>query len=119
MKIYDAAVFAGADRIRGFPAIPARGGTCIRAAGYEVEVIDIEGHSPDSRVFKVGSYLFTGDILSAGRIGTSSSPEAVVKLVDNIRTRLLNLPDDTLVLPGHGPPTTIAVERGWNPELTG
>lgn len=119
LKIYDAAIFAGNERIKDFPAIPAKGGTCIRAAGFEVEVIDIEGHSPDSRVFKVGSYLFTGDVLSAGRIGTSNTSEAGLRLTENISSRLLNLPGDTLVLPGHGPPTTISVERSLNPELSG
>ena len=119
LKIYDAAIFAGNDSVKGFPAIPVSGGTCIRTSGYEVDVIDIEGHSNDSRVFKVGSYVFTGDVLSAGRIGTSPSSEAGQRLVETIRTRLLNLPDDTLVLPGHGPPTTISVERSWNPGLAG
>lgn len=117
LKVYSATVYAGNNTINGFPAVPVTGGTCLNATGMDVEIINVEGHSGDSRVYKVGSYLFTGDILSAGRIGSSPSPASRKILIESIRTNLMLLDGEILILPGHGPPTTVEVERRWNPDL--
>ena len=68
---------------------------------------------------KIVNHVFTGDALFAGSIGRSdfhnSDPEA---LLEGIRSRLLPLPDETIVHSGHGPDTTIGRERKTNPFLT-
>jgi glyoxylase-like metal-dependent hydrolase (beta-lactamase superfamily II) len=57
-----------------------------------------------------------GDVLFAGSIGRSDFPGGDGQLlVSGIRSRLFNLPDETRVLPGHGPETTIGIERLRNP----
>jgi glyoxylase-like metal-dependent hydrolase (beta-lactamase superfamily II) len=66
----------------------------------------------------VTSTLLTGDVLFAGSIGRTDLPggdHAV--MLRSLRDRVLPLPDDTWVLPGHGPDTTIARERATNPFL--
>ena len=66
----------------------------------------------------VGSTLLAGDVLFAGSIGRTDlhggDPDAMMR---SLAGKVLPLPDDTLVLPGHGPPTTIGRERRSNPFL--
>ena len=62
--------------------------------------------------------LFSGDTLFAGGIGRTDFPGgSYVRLLDSIQQRLFALPDDTVVYPGHGDPTTIGEERRTNPFL--
>jgi hydroxyacylglutathione hydrolase len=89
-----------------------------RAGSLEFEVLHTPGHSPGGVSLKIGDHVFTGDALFAGSIGRSdfhnSDGDA---LLDGIKTRLLALPDDTVVHSGHGPATTIGRERTTNPFL--
>ncbi len=117
LKIYNASIIAGNETVMGFPATPVNGGSCLKPSGIDVEVIDVKGHSADSRVYRIGSFVFTGDVLSAGRIGSAPDAETRELLVNSIRAGLLSLPEDTLLLPGHGPPTTVQIEKNWNPDL--
>lgn len=90
-------------------------------AGIEFEPRAVPGHSPDSFVFHVALFqkLFGGDTLFAdGGIGRTDFPHGDHDLlIHSIREQLLSLPDDTEVLPGHGPPTTIGQEIVKNPYL--
>lgn len=64
--------------------------------------------------------IFTGDTLFAGGIGRTDFPGgSMEQLLNNIRTKILTLPDDTVVYPGHGPATTVGNEKHHNPFLTG
>ena len=64
--------------------------------------------------------LFAGDTLFNGSIGRTDLPGGdYATLIDSIQTRLMPLPDNTLVLSGHGPQTTIGQERAHNPFLAG
>ncbi|MCK5735544.1 MAG: MBL fold metallo-hydrolase [Spirochaetaceae bacterium] len=117
MKIYNPVIFAGNAEVLGFKANTVSGGMKIDSSGFLVEIIDVEGHSSDSRVYKVGHYIFTGDILSAGRIGSSPSSYSRDLLLQSIKTKIISLNEDLLILPGHGPPTTISAEIKWNPDF--
>jgi hydroxyacylglutathione hydrolase len=66
-----------------------------------------------------GNTLFTGDLLFAGSIGRTDLPGGDHRAMLRSLSRTLTLADDTLVLPGHGPQTTIGAERRSNPFLTG
>ena len=62
--------------------------------------------------------LIAGDTLFAGSIGRTDLPGGDSdQIIDSIQSRLLNLPDETQVIPGHGPATTIGTERKTNPFL--
>lgn len=89
-------------------------------AGLTIELLPVPGHSPDSFVFHVALFkkLFAGDTLFAGSIGRTDLPGGDHQLLlRGIRESLFPLPGATEVLPGHGPPTTIARERAGNPYL--
>ena len=88
-----------------------------------VGVLHTSGHSPGSLCFLIGGYLLTGDTLFNDTIGKTwpdesrSADENRVLLINNINSKLLSLPDTTLVLPGHGEQTTIGQEILTNPFL--
>jgi glyoxylase-like metal-dependent hydrolase (beta-lactamase superfamily II) len=84
------------------------------AAGWSILAIAVPGHSQDSIVYKIGNLLFTGDVLHAGMIGKTTSTFNTEALIQRIKDKLLQFPDETIVLPGHGPPSTIGTERKYN-----
>jgi len=83
-------------------------------------VSHIPGHSPDSIAFycpelSENGIVFVGDTLMAGGMGRTDLPGGSMSdLVNGIKTHLYTLPDDTLVLSGHGPETTIGNEKEHN-----
>ena len=82
----------------------------------ELEVIHTPGHSPGGVCFRHGDDLWVGDTLFAGSIGRTDLPGGSFEQLErSIRTRLFPLGDDLACLPGHGPATTIGVERLHNP----
>jgi glyoxylase-like metal-dependent hydrolase (beta-lactamase superfamily II) len=86
---------------------------------FYFDVLFMPGHSPGgiAIVFKEDSkvFCFSGDSLFAGSIGRYDFPGSDGRLlIDNIKTKLLTLPDDTIVYPGHGGRTTIAREKKMN-----
>ncbi len=93
----------------------AADGDEIAIGDTRVRVIHTPGHTPGSICLFVesngGPVLISGDTLFPGGPGRSDSPEALRQMVDSIATRLLTLPDDTAVFPGHGANTTIAAAR--------
>ncbi len=95
-------------------------GQTYEAAGMSFEIFEIPGHSAGHIVFvwKGGRpyYIFGGDVLFAGSIGRTDFPGgSFEELASGIHRKLFNLPDDSIVLPGHGDPTTIGEERRSNP----
>ncbi len=97
-----------------------REGDSYAAAGFEFEVLEAPGHSVGHVVFLWKGHspwvVFGGDVLFKQSIGRSDFPDGdAQQLVASIREKLFNLPDDTLVFPGHGPSTTIAEEKELNP----
>jgi len=95
-------------------------GTPYKAGSLEFEVLHTPGHSPGSVTLKIGKSLFTGDALFAGSIGRSDFDNSDgAALLEGIRTKLLVLGDEYLVLSGHGPVTTIGQERRYNPFVGG
>ena len=90
---------------------PLADGDQIAAGGNGVAVIHTPGHTPGSCCFLVGRYLLSGDTLFPGGPGHSDSPQELQQAIASITGRLYTLPDDTLVLPGHGEGTTIGRSR--------
>ena len=80
------------------------------------KVFHVPGHSPGGICLLSDGHLFVGDVLFAGSIGrTDLQGGDFNALVKGVRERLFNLPDETIVHPGHGPDTTIGRERKTNP----
>ena len=95
-----------------------REGDVVMLGDRRFSVIHTPGHTPGGICLIVDDVLFSGDTLFARSIGRSDFPGGAHRtLIESIRTKLLVLPDDTTVYPGHGPSTTIAIERSSNPWL--
>ena len=117
-KIYDADIYAFSPYIIDFPSIPIKDGDKFTAAsGIEVEVIEVPGHSSDSLIYHIGGMVFTGDVLAAGRVGNTKNSFSRALLLRSISEKLFSMPDTTLVLPGHGPPSNLKAEKMFNPDL--
>ena len=112
-------------------------GMTLRLVGLEIVVNHAPGHTEGSVTFRLplgatpeepaksktdrsGDVLFSGDLLFAGSIGRTDLPGGDYPTILRSLARVcLTLPDETLVLSGHGPRTTIGTERRGNPFLTG
>jgi hydroxyacylglutathione hydrolase len=106
---------------------PLDDGAAISIAGLDITVNHAPGHTPGSVLFRLpgdpenaAELCLSGDVLFAGSIGRTDlpggDPEAMSR---SLTTKILPLADDTIVLPGHGPTTTIGRERATNPFLLG
>ena len=99
------------------PDASADDGTRITLAGLHGEVLHTPGHTPGSICLHFASerLLLTGDTLFAGSIGRTDLPLGDGdRLLRSIHSRLLTLPEDTVVVPGHGSETSIGQERQEN-----
>jgi len=95
-------------------------GSIVEIGGLQLETLHTPGHTPGSCCFLCEGVLFSGDTLFAGSVGRTDLPGGSrASLITSIAKRLMPLPDNTRVLPGHGPETTIGVERAHNPFTRG
>lgn len=80
------------------------------------DVLHIPGHSPGSICLVGQGHAFVGDVLFAGSVGRTDLPGGSYEtLIRGIRDKLLTLPEETVVHPGHGPDTSIGREKRFNP----
>lgn len=93
-------------------------GATLSLAGVDFVVGHTPGHTPGSVTYRGDDTLFSGDLLFAGSIGRTDLPGGDHQEMLRSLARTITLPDDTVVLPGHGPDTTIGAERRANPFLT-
>ncbi|NNL47944.1 MAG: MBL fold metallo-hydrolase, partial [Acidimicrobiia bacterium] len=93
-------------------------GARLSLAGLDIDVVHTPGHTPGHCCFLIDGVLFSGDQLFAGSIGRTDLPGGdFTALMASMEAKILTLDDGVDVLPGHGPPTTIANERASNPFL--
>ena len=114
MRIYDLPIYAADLDVSGSAETTIKGDGTLRFGGIPVEYISVPGHTADSIVYKIGSVLFTGDAISAGEIGETTSTYAKDLLCRGIRTKIFTHPDDTVIMAGHGPMTSVGAEKKYN-----
>ena len=103
-----------------FPTIDVKDGDVLDIAGITLEVMHTPGHSPGSVCYyiKADNLLLSGDSLFAGSIGrTDLTGGDYDQLMDSLLHKIMVLPGETDVIPGHGQPTTIGREAMTNPFL--
>jgi len=102
------------------PTIELIDGVLVNVGRYQFEVRHAPGHTPGHVVFYCPSesVLFCGDVIFQFSIGRTDLPGGDYNtLIQSIRTKILTLPDETRLLPGHGPETSVGVEKLNNPFL--
>ncbi len=93
-------------------------GEVIELAGLSLVVDHTPGHTPGHVTFRTEGTLLAGDLVFAGSIGRVDLPGgSMEQMLASLAGRFLTLPDETVVLPGHGPRTTVGRERASNPFL--
>jgi hydroxyacylglutathione hydrolase len=93
-------------------------GDVIEQADIKLEVLHTPGHTPGGICLycRQQGIVFVGDTLFAGSVGRTDFPAgSMTQLIKSIKEKLFALPDETVVYPGHGPTTTIAREKAYNP----
>lgn len=110
--------------LMGYPAVTMKAdklledGDILELGDIKLNIIHTPGHSRGGICIYCGSSLFSGDTLFAGSIGrTDLSGGSYDEIIASIKDKLLVLPDDTAVYPGHGPSSTISNEKSNNPFL--
>lgn len=93
-------------------------GEILKIGSVSLKVIHTPGHTPGGICLEYDKILFTGDTLFAGSIGRTDFPgSSFQSLIYSIKRKLLILPDEIEIFPGHGPSSTIGEERVSNPFL--
>ena len=103
------------------PSIKLEPHQVLRIGSLSFEVRHAPGHTPGHVVFysAAENMVFCGDAVFAGSIGRTDLPGGDYdQLLESIRTQILSLPDETQLLPGHGPESTVGQEKRSNPFLT-
>ncbi len=81
-----------------------------------IRMLHTPGHTDGSSSFLFRSTIFTGDTLFAGSVGGAFGDRSTYRdILDSVRTKIFTLDDATVVMPGHGPPSTVGEERSHNP----
>ncbi|MCQ2611633.1 MAG: MBL fold metallo-hydrolase [Treponema sp.] len=114
LKIYNPKIYAADWEVAGKNTIVLRDEGVVEIAGLSVAYTSLPGHTPDSMIYKIGRVIFTGDVISAGGIGSTNNKYSEKTLITNVQTKILSQQEDTILMPGHGPPTTVGAERLFN-----
>jgi hydroxyacylglutathione hydrolase len=94
-------------QLKTAPEILLKDGDTLPLGKLKIDVIFTPGHTPGGICYLTGKFLFAGDTLFPGGPGHTESPEDFKELLAAITTKIFTLPDDTLILPGHGNGTTV------------
>lgn len=116
-KIYSPKVYAAESEVSGIKTNVLKGDGSVTVAGLKVQHYSVPGHTSDSLAYKIGNVVFTGDTLFAGNIGSTASKYSKRLLRNNLKTKILSQTDDTVLMPGHGPPTTVGTEKQFNSDI--
>lgn len=120
----DAPMLSTGSFLLGFRARPhnpdktVTDGDLIKIGNTGLKVIHTPGHTKGSICLLGEGFIFTGDTLFSGSIGRTDLPGGSFdEITNSIKSKLMKLPDDTLIYPGHGPFSSIGKEKRTNPFL--
>lgn len=112
---FGAKVYAATNPVGGCDAEAVEDGDEVRVGNLVGKVVATPGHTPDGLSLIFPGIIFSGDALFAGSVGGTSDDENHQLQLDHIRKNLFTQPDDYEIHVGHGPSTTVAIERNSNP----
>ncbi len=117
MKIYSPKIYGADYEIAGEKTNVITGDGTLRIADLTVKYMTLPGHTTDSMIYQIGNAIFTGDTISAGKLGSTNSSYSTHLLRRNIEEKILSQQENTVLLPGHGPPTSVGAERRFNMDM--
>ena len=116
-KIYDADIYSHSELPFNTDYKKINDGDYLELGEIKVNVINIPGHSVDSMLFRINNMLFTGDVILAGFIDHNLTNSQEIVLKEKIIDKIFSMDDNTLILPGHGAPSTVKSEKLFNPHF--
>lgn len=115
LKIFDPRIVTGSRELPGRRFVHLTEDEEIACCDLTIRAIPFPSHSRSSFVYQLDRMVFTGSIVHAGTLGETANAFAEALLVATVKDFLFPLPEDTLMLPSVGPPTTIKAERSVSP----
>ena len=110
-KIYNVKVYAADWEVAKKNTNVLMGDGKLYLAKMPIRYFSMPGHTTDSIVYKIGNLIFTGDVLFAGSMGSTNSSYSEVILRTGIENNIFSQLDSVILMPGHGPPSTIEASR--------
>jgi len=93
-------------------------GDTIKAGPFTFQVLHTPGHTPGGVCYRIGDVVFVGDVIFQSGVGRTDLPGgSYEQLLTGVREKILTLDENTTLYPGHGPATTVGIERATNPFL--
>jgi len=117
LKVYESSIYSNSPSILNFPSKKIDEGDELKLGEYSVLVRKAPAHSGDSLLFILNNFIFTGDTLFSGTLGSTADNLSHELLLSIINEKILTLNDEYFIFPGHGPPTKVGIERILNPHL--
>ena len=111
LKVPLAAHALDSESLPDTPDMLLNDGDKLSVGNLRLEVLHTPGHTRGSLCFRVGKYLLSGDTLFTGGPGRTRRPADFKQILESITNKILVLPDDTLIYPGHGDSTVLKKER--------
>ncbi len=111
LKVPLAVHASDAGNLPSTPEMLLSDGDTISLGNLKFEVLHTPGHTPGGLCFKVGRYLISGDTIFPGGPGKTRSPAGLRQIIKSITEKILVLPDDTPIYPGHGETTVLKKEK--------
>jgi len=110
-------VFTAERSLEACPCISIHDGDILELGGFRIEVIGMPAYSREAVLYRIGNLVFTGDVLTAGKVGSVPNTFSRTLLIQRLRQHLSHWDPDTILFPGYGPPSKVGVELELNPDL--
>lgn len=94
-------------QLKTLPEILLNDGDSLKLGKINIKVLHTPGHTPGGLCFWAGKYCFAGDTIFPGGPGHTETPDDFEQIIESITEKIFKLPDDTMLLPGHGYSTTV------------
>ena len=117
LKIYSPKIYGADYEIAGENTNVITSDGTLRLAGLIVKYMTLPGHTSDSMIYQIGNAIFTGDSISAGKLGNTNSSYSSHLLRRNINDKIFSQQENTVLFPGHGPPTSVGAEIRYNIDM--
>lgn len=113
-KVYDAEIYSRLPNVLGFDCQVVKPGTHLQLGPHRIDCLCYPELSHDTVIYKFQSWVFCGDLISAGKPGKTGSPYAQANLALALERRFFTWQEDLLVFPGEGPPSIMRSEKLFN-----
>jgi glyoxylase-like metal-dependent hydrolase (beta-lactamase superfamily II) len=117
LKIYDASIYSGQQQ-SDLPNKCVGEGETFNLNGFQIQVFSAQGFSREAVMYKIENCLFSGDAITAGLVGDVANVFSRALLISRLKETFRRLNPETLIFPASGPPTTLELEKNFNPAFS-